>query len=833
MTKSLYICYFGFREPLVQTQVLPYLREIRKSGAEITLLTFEPNQRASWTAEEIDEQKKILAASGIEWHQLPYHKRPSLPATAYDVLNGFRYVLKLHRKRKFDILHARVHIPALIAVLVKKLSRHKPKILFDIRGFVPEEYADAGVWKQGGFLFRLAKRAEAWVMRDSDGFVILTEAARDVLFPESARDGFDKHGRPVEVIPCCVDLEKRFSGDYDALRDETRRDLGVEGRRVIIHVGSLVGLYLTPQIIEFLKVAREKDPSVFALFLTQSDPQDIIARLREAGFGENDFLVTRVKQEDVPSYLCASDVGLSFVQSSYATISRSPTKIPEYLACRLPVIANAGVGDVDRLIESHGIGAIVREFDPAHYARAIEELKGLEGVGDRAVQTVENEFDLVSVGGERYRRLYRRLSRDEKRTLYICYFGITEPLVQTQVLPYLRELRAGSKGHDDERLRVHPTILTFEPFPPPDSESIRASLAAEGIVWHCLPYHKRWSTIATGWDIIRGTDFIRRLIARRRPDVLHGRVHIATLMGALARRVSRHKPKLLFDIRGFFPEEYTDAGVWPEGGWLFRTAKRVEKWLMAESDGFVVLTEKARDILFPESRDGGRDKFGRPVEVIPCCVDLKKFTSPDPATRRRVRERIGAGDRPVVVYVGSFGGWYLSDDMVEFFNAVREHDPSTFVLVLTQRDKANVESRLINAGFDRQDFFVDSVPPDEIPNYLEASDIAVSFIKSCYSKQSSSPTKLAEYLAAGLPVIANAGVGDVDSIIVDNKVGLILHGLGNECYRQALRVFDFSSDGIKEKCRRVAESEFDLETIGGVRYQSIYRRLLEGGDESK
>ncbi|MCV4754379.1 hypothetical protein OFC37_33460, partial [Escherichia coli] len=70
---------------------------------------------------------------------------------------------------------------------------------------------------------------------------------------------------------------------------------------------------------------------------------------------------------------------------------------------------------------------------------------------------------------------------------------------------------------------------------------------------------------------------------------------------------------MLFDIRGFMPEEYTDAGIWPEGGLLYRTAKTIEKWLMKESDAFVVLTEKARDILFPESRETGRDRLGRPV----------------------------------------------------------------------------------------------------------------------------------------------------------------------------------------------------------------------------
>jgi len=55
-------------------------------------------------------------------------------------------------------------------------------------------------------------------------------------------------------------------------------------------------------------------------------------------------------------------------------------------------------------------------------------------------------------------------------TLYICYFGIREPLVQTQVLPYLRELMKGdysrkkgtpaSREPKDTALNV--SILTFE-----------------------------------------------------------------------------------------------------------------------------------------------------------------------------------------------------------------------------------------------------------------------------------------------------------------------------------------------------------------------------------
>ncbi|HEX6123841.1 MAG TPA: glycosyltransferase, partial [Pyrinomonadaceae bacterium] len=171
------------------------------------------------------------------------------------------------------------------------------------------------------------------------------------------------------------------------------------------------------------------------------------------------------------------------------------------------------------------------------------------------------------------------------RSLYVCYFGVREPLVRTQVIPYLRELT--KDGHEL-------TLLTFEPdgFDGDENvkreqEEIKRELDGQGIEWHWLRYHKRLSAIATAYDIFRGAAFVRRMTAKRRFDILHGRVHVPTLMAAIARKFSRHKPKLLFDIRGFFPEEYTDAGVWPADGLLYRSAKRVERWLFKEADGFV------------------------------------------------------------------------------------------------------------------------------------------------------------------------------------------------------------------------------------------------------
>ena len=58
--KTLYLCYFGLREPLVQTQVLSYLRELTKlDGLKISLLTFEADFKKKWTAEQISAGRRM------------------------------------------------------------------------------------------------------------------------------------------------------------------------------------------------------------------------------------------------------------------------------------------------------------------------------------------------------------------------------------------------------------------------------------------------------------------------------------------------------------------------------------------------------------------------------------------------------------------------------------------------------------------------------------------------------------------------------------------------------------------------------------------------------
>lgn len=405
------------------------------------------------------------------------------------------------------------------------------------------------------------------------------------------------------------------------------------------------------------------------------------------------------------------------------------------------------------------------------------------------------------------------------RSLYLCYFGVREPLVQTQVIPYLRQLaQAGAEM----------TLLTFEPVTPAewaeDCESeLAARLAAVGVRWVWRRYHKSPPVLSTLWDIWIGRSAAAHFLRERGPAVLHARGHWAAAMASgLSRRFSS---PLLFDIRGFAPEEYVDAGLWRPRGLRYRAAKCLEAHLMKEAGAFVVLTERAHRILFPGCKS--EDAQGRPLQVIPCCVDLTRFQEYWQVSREALRRELGMAGKKVYVYLGALGGWYLADEMAQLFAEVTRGDADAFVLVITQSSPELMAQPLLRHGVPAECFRILRASPTEVPRLLRASDVAVSFIKPSYSKQSSSPTKLAEYLAAGLPVLANAGVGDVDDLLRRERIGVLVSRFDETAYREAAEQMNAlrSDPDVSERCRRAAIRHFDLNSVGGAAYLQLYRAL--------
>lgn len=397
--RTLYICYLSVEDPLVHTQVVAYLAGLVERGHTIHLLTFDPKL----DPERRRAHREQLSRLGIEWHSLRYHKRPSLPATVYDTLAGAIAAAVIVRRHRLDAVHARNHVPAAMALMVRRVARGR--LIFDIRGLMAQEYVDAGRWRPGGIPYRLTNWIQRLAIRRADGVVMLTKAVRRQLFGNPpSRDS-------VVVIPCCADLDRIEA--LSTAREETRRTLGLGERPVMVYVGKLTGRYSEREMVEFFIAARRQHPGLAFLVLTQVDPAPLLVELERAAIPASDYVVTRAEPEDVGRYLAAADFALFFYRAGPSQVAVSPTKIGEYLGAGLPVVCSADIGDTDEVLTGRRVGAVLRDFSERSYeeaSKAIRELLEDAGTGDRCRAVAHSELSLREVGIPRYDDLYRAVA---------------------------------------------------------------------------------------------------------------------------------------------------------------------------------------------------------------------------------------------------------------------------------------------------------------------------------------------------------------------------------------------------------------------------------------
>jgi glycosyltransferase involved in cell wall biosynthesis len=392
------------------------------------------------------------------------------------------------------------------------------------------------------------------------------------------------------------------------------------------------------------------------------------------------------------------------------------------------------------------------------------------------------------------------------RSLYVCYLSLEDPLVESQVVAYLTEL--AQTGH-----AIH--LLTFEtrPMTRARRRDLRSAMRSRGLHWHGLRYHKRPSLAATAFDTLCGAAVCAWLLRRHELDAVHARNHVPAAMAMLAAPLARHQ--LIFDIRGLMAEEYVDAGRWRSGGLAFRLTKRVERAAMRRAAGTVVLTDHARRALFGDER--------RPdVFVIPCCADVEQIQA-QRARRAVSRAALNLRDRTVIVYVGKLGGWYMDAEMADFYAVARDTIPGLHFLVITQADGATMERQFARRGIGPADYTITKVEHARLGELLATGDAAIALIKPTPSKVASSPTKIGECLAAGLPIIAT-DVGDVKNLLHGSRVGLVLEEFSDSAYRAAAEDLAelLAEEGTSDRCLASADAHLSLRGIGVPRYRALY-----------
>ena len=388
--------------------------------------------------------------------------------------------------------------------------------------------------------------------------------------------------------------------------------------------------------------------------------------------------------------------------------------------------------------------------------------------------------------------------------LYLSYDGLTDPLGQSQILPYLGGLS-----------RYGITIISFEKKDRFEAEKahVQEFCRVHNLNWVPLVYHKSppvFSTLYDLWMLRRKVKSLHRKYPFR---VIHCRSYITALVGLWMKHT--YNVKFIFDMRGFWADERVEAGLWnlrnPVYRLIYSFFKKKEQQFLGEANAIILLTESAKQEIL-------RWNLNSTLHVIPCCVDLDHF---DPARTTPLQQealRNELGVKPgefVLLYLGSLGTWYLVKEMLDFFTQVKKVRPDAKFLLVTH-DALDVRGHPY-----AQDILLRSSTRATVPLFISLSNASVIFIKPVFSKKASSATKMAEVLAMGVPVVTNSGWGDID-LFHRTLPGLATVSTPEDYPKAVTMLLQMRNDS---EIRKGASARFSL-VQGVALYNAVYQDVM-------
>jgi glycosyltransferase involved in cell wall biosynthesis len=362
--------------------------------------------------------------------------------------------------------------------------------------------------------------------------------------------------------------------------------------------------------------------------------------------------------------------------------------------------------------------------------------------------------------------------------IFVSIDGMTDPLGQSQVLPYMLSL--AEKGfkisiiscEKKENWELH-------------HKTIKSIVEDAGINWDYCFYKTKIPFLSQLQNFLELKKMAISLSCNRKKAILHCRSYLPGLIGLYCKK--KFNSGFIFDMRGFWADERIEGGIWsksnPMGSFLYSYFKKKEKKMLVHADAIISLTHKAKAIILDWNLGIDDSK----ITVIPCCVDLAHFSKAniDHSRLGLIQDKFPQlKNKFVLSYVGSLGTWYMADEMLAFFKVLSEKFDSHFLFITKDSEEiVHQSARKYNVPLDK--LTVVSSSRAEMPYFISLCSASLFFIKPSFSKSASSPTKMGELLSMEVPIVTNTGVGDVDDIVNHMQCGVIIPEFTQKEYGKA------------------------------------------------
>ena len=241
--------------------------------------------------------------------------------------------------------------------------------------------------------------------------------------------------------------------------------------------------------------------------------------------------------------------------------------------------------------------------------------------------------------------------------------------------------------------------------------------------------------------------------------------------------------------------EFNSSEVWvarhwnPVGG--LGLLERFERLNLKAADLVVAVSEVGRDNLISAGV--------RPERIIVNANGADTDVFMPGCGGARVRCELGAEDKTVVGFVGTFGPWHGAAVLARAALLVRPFERFHFVFIGSGEERQAAES-IFNTSQAPRATFTGWIGHERVPCYLDACDVLVSpqVVPSDGTRFFGSPTKLFESMAMGRPVIAS-GIGQIRDLIVDGYNGLLVEPGDPVALAAAIQMLA----GDEQKCRQM------------------------------
>ena len=318
--------------------------------------------------------------------------------------------------------------------------------------------------------------------------------------------------------------------------------------------------------------------------------------------------------------------------------------------------------------------------------------------------------------------------------------------------------------------------------------------APTALVLPMIPTMQRWrmNTHILAW--------VCRLLG---PTGIMARGPFATWM-ALRMRDRGFVQKVCFDARGAYAAEWEEYRIVDDDA-LIAQVQPAEKEALEKSDIRLAVSNEL--VAYWRERYG----YGSKEHVVVPCT-LSDSTAQGSDLPHADRASLGIQETDIVLaYAGSVAGWQSFNLLGYLLGTILSAQPLVKVLFLSRED-ANITALAARFPGRVLRHWVDAT---EVPALLALCDHGLLVREDSITNRVASPTKFAEYLLAGLPVIITEHIGDYSGFVQREHAGICMGPVA------AVPGFQRTSEVTHVRMKALA-----LEHFSKASHDAAYRKVL-------